>query len=112
LLIEIVGQLEDRRRLAGQGVVFALARGTAADEVKSEIMGSGEQEGACVAGAVEQVGPAGDLSEDLLQQVARVGLVARQVQQEREQRLRMPVVELFQRLAHLAVRTPQAAPFV
>ena len=68
-------------------------RTSAAEEIKRGVVCETEQKGARIFDAVEQAGPAGELDEHLLQQVAGVGLVARELEQKAEQRRRVRVVE-------------------
>src|SRR3954468_20806111 len=77
--------LGKERRLRGEARLVARARLLAAKEIERRVMRQPQQKAALVAHPVEQLGPARELHEDLLQRIARIRLDARQVQQKAEQ---------------------------
>ena len=78
--------------LPGQLLVILLACAAPADEVNGQVMRQPQQEGPLVAHACEQLGAFGQLDEQLLKQVTRIRLMASEIEQEREQRLRVFIV--------------------
>src|SRR5262245_38227118 len=72
------------------------AGGGAPEEVDGRVVGQPEEEGAHLADAVEQAGLAGQLDEKVLEQVARVGFVAGEVQEIAKDGLSVLVIDFGQ----------------
>ncbi len=83
---------ENSEGLAGQLLVMLLPGASSPDQVNGQVMGQPQQEGPFVPHALEQVRAFGQFSKYLLEQVARVRFVPREIEQKREHALRVFVV--------------------
>ena len=71
---------------------MALARGAAADEVDGQVVAQAQEESAFIAQVFQQRRTAGHFDEQLLHDVAGVGLVAEKVRQKRKHGGRVGIV--------------------
>lgn len=94
--VGVVGRGEGGELFRAELLVVFGARAAAAHQVNRGIVGEAQEKGAFVAGVGEQIGLAGEFDENFLEDVARVGFVAGEIQKEREQRWRVFVVEPFE----------------
>src|SRR5262249_44913325 len=93
--IGVSGGSENGQGFGGEVFGGLVTGGAAADEVDSGIMGEADEEMAFVAGVFQEVGLAGELDEDLLEEVAGIVFVAGEIEQEGKQRLGVLVVQPF-----------------
>ena len=94
--IRVVGWREYLRHLLAQLVVIFFAGAAPPHQVNRRVMCQAEEKRAWVAGGAEQVRLPGEPGENFLEHVARVGLVTGEIQEEREQRRGVFVVEPLQ----------------
>ena len=96
LFVGIGGRGEQRGGVRGKLVVVFLSCGAAAEGVNGEIMGEADEKSTFLEHAIEQAGLPGELDEKFLQQIAGIGFVAGEIEQEREQGLGMGIVKAFE----------------
>ncbi|MFM2082033.1 MAG: hypothetical protein RL380_724, partial [Verrucomicrobiota bacterium] len=104
--IFFVGIFRGREKFQSFGgelfVVFG-ARAASAHEVNSGVVGETEEEGAFIAGSGEEVGLTSEFGENFLQHFAGIVLVAREVEEEREQCRSLLVIQAGDFLAHCSL---------
>jgi hypothetical protein len=100
LVLRVPRRLEKMRSLAGEAGLILRARGAAPEKIARGVVGKPEQKRALVVNTVEQRRPARELEKELLQRVAGIGLIARDIEQEREEGIRVLVVKAREVIGH------------
>jgi hypothetical protein len=95
LFVRIAGRREGRNDFGGELFAGLVARAAPADQINRRVVRQPDEKRAFVAHASQQFRVAGEFDENVLEQVARVGLVAGQVQEKGIKRLGVLVVEPF-----------------
>ncbi len=84
------------KRLLPEFSSATLNDGRMADKIQGKVVGQAQQESARLPHALQHFRSARHTHKNLLQQVARIAFVARQIQEEPKQRLGMLIVQGFQ----------------
>ena len=96
LFVRVAGRRKRRNDFGGEMFAGFVARAAPADQINRRVVRQPDEKRAFVADAGQQIRVAGEFDENVLEQVARVGFVAGEIQEKGIKRLGVLVVEPFE----------------